>query len=586
MANTEDYGHPGDATSVQGPSGQGEPEGTVAAQDPTQGETLGAPGEGPTPDGFSGATPSKDTPPSGASGPAVDQGAAEAPLDIGQGEEYCLLESEDFVFNVGVVGTGSGFLSILDLASHTDYAEQLPPMHLVAVAEPGENESKLICLRKLNVPTYATWEGMLARHPEINLIIELSGGKFRLAHIRGRVPSHVSVVDHDTAIFFCAMHNMIQITSHCRADLRHHRMLMEAVMDEVREDVMLLDAKCRVVDMNKNVYTRRGASKNELVGKNCWEVATLSDGEPFCQEMDERCPVTATLNTWAKAEALMTRVSADGHLHYYRVYSYPVFDSHGKLSHVLLMRRDITARTLREKMQQEREKLAVLGEMSMYLAHEIRNPIFAIGGFTKALLQAPELSAKSMEKIKIIGEETRRLETILSSILKFTRPTQSMLFDLELNPLVEESLELVRIGYGGLGFEITASLAPNLPKVRGDGEVLKQTVLTLVKNAMEAMDRPGEIRVATGLANEFVFLSVEDEGRGMSRREIEKAFSPFGTVKGGENYGLGLALIKKSIEEFGGSIDLRSREGLGTKVTLYLPPILGRTSEDRGIVSY
>lgn len=496
---------------------------------------------------------------------------------------YCVYGAEEFAFRIGIVGTGSGFKSIIDFITSTEYSEYLPPMALAAVAQADPGAERLHYLKDLDVPVYPDWRSMLAAHPEINLVVELTG-KHRLPELRAALSPHVSLVDHGIGIFFCCLHNLHQVTAHCRVDLFRQRRLLEAVMEQVREDVMLLDARCRVVDVNRSVARRLGRERPELVGLPCWEVQTLPGGEAFCLEMDAKCPVAVTLKTREKAEALLTRVSPEGHLLYFRVYSYPIFDDAGSLSHVLVMRRDITARTYQEKAQQEREKLAVLGEMAMYLAHEIRNPLCAIGGFTNALLHAPEISEKTREKLTIVVEETERLEAMLSSILKFTRPSRTVLEDVDLNALVADVVELTRIGYAAAGFTFLTALAPDLPKVQGNADLFKQVLLNLLKNAIEAMPAGGEIAVSTGLSGDMAVLVVKDAGVGMSAKDIEHAFSPFYTTKD-RGMGLGLAMIKKSVEEIGGRVELVSVEGAGTTVSLFIPPVLQSGGEDRKIVS-
>jgi len=505
----------------------------------------------------------------------------EQKLDIAA--TFCAYGAEDFAFRIGIIGTGSGFKSIIDFITSTEYSEYLPPMVLTAVAQADPDPARLHYLDGMAVPVHPDWQAMLKAHPEINLVVELTG-KHLLPELRRALPPHISLVDHGIGIFFCCLHNLHQVTAHCQVDLNRKSQLLQTVMEKVREDVLVLDTHYRVVDMNQSVAQRLGRDKEALLGLPCWEVQTLPGGEPFCLEMDAKCPVAVTLKTREKAEALLTRVNPDGHLLYFREYSYPVLDAAGGLSHVLVMRRDITARTYQEKAQQEREKLAVLGEMAMYLAHEIRNPLCAIGGFTSALMHAPELSERSLEKLKIVSEETERLEGMLTNILKFTRPSKTMVEDVDLNPLAENTVELTRIGYEKAGFRFRTEHDPALPLVQGNAALFTQALMNLLQNAIEAMPSGGEIVIATGLAGDMAYLSVKDTGVGMSKKDIERAFSPFYTTKP-RGLGLGLSLIKKAMEEIGGRVDLVSVEGAGTTVTLFVPPILETRDQDRAILS-
>ena len=489
--------------------------------------------------------------------------------------DFCLWEIEDFEFRIGLLGTGAGFATILDLIASKEYQDYLPPLRLVAITLPVQDEisTKRSYLQSLEVPLYVSWETMLDKHPDINLLVDVSGFKFKPSEIRKTLPDHVSFLDHDTSIFFCGLHNMFQTASHCKVDLDRRKILLDAIIGNIREDILLLDKDYRIMDLNANVSNRIGKSKEEVIGKHCWDAQALPGGKLFCSRRDLHCPVATTLFTRKKAESLITRVSEDGHLLYYRVYSYPVFNAQGELAQVLVMRRNITSRTHKEKQALEKEKISIMASMSMYLAHEIRNPLCVIGGFTKSLLKSPHLSEKERAKIRIIEEETGKLDAVLQNILNFTRRDEKELGEVDVNEVVKETLELIEIGYNLRGHTFHVQLDEGIPRLKGKIDVLKQCVLNILKNAMEATPDGSEIDISTGLAEDNVFVAIADNGVGMTEEEIEMAFSPFHSTKS-KGYGLGLPMIRKVVEEFGGTIDLQSQKGVGTTVTLTFSPIL------------
>lgn len=485
----------------------------------------------------------------------------------------CLWEDGERVFRIGVVGTGPGFMALLDLALDPRFHDFLPPVELAGVARPGLNQDKLRYAAERGVPVYPDLETLAREQPGLNMLVDLSGERATLRSARALFGEDVSLVDQDAAIFICGMHDMAKAKTSSQEDLNRQRDLLQAILDEIHEDVMLLDAEGRVVDMNRSVWCRTGYAKEQLLGRHCWEVLTKRDGKLFCNGADPACPRLRSLKTRLKDEALFTRVSAGGRLLYYRIYSYPIFDRAGALSHVMMMHRDITARTHREQHRQQTEKLAVVGEMSTYLAHEIRNPLCAIGGFTHALLRSPNLTEKELDKVRIIAEETQRLDQMLTSILNFSRPSRLPMGEVELSILARESVELMKIGYakGACGF--LCQTEPDLPHVSGDAESIKQCLVNMIKNALEAMPDGGTVRVSVLREGDFVRLGVEDTGTGMNEEEQRRAFSPFYTTKPGGT-GLGLAMIKKLVAEMGGHIDLRSTPGAGTGVYLYFRPVL------------
>jgi PAS domain S-box-containing protein len=368
----------------------------------------------------------------------------------------------------------------------------------------------------------------------------------------------------------------------CEVHLDRQRALIQTLIDEVREDILVLDLAGRVADMNKNVLTRLGLAKEDLAGRACREIPGLC-GQAVCGGEEQDCPFYATRRTRERAESLVTRVSPQGRLQYFRVYSYPIFDKSGALSHVLVMRRDITARTYKEKHQQQVEKLTVIGEMSTYLAHEIRNPIMAIGGFANSLLRNEHMEPRDREKLTIIADETRRLEHMLTNILNFSRPTTQTMSSADVNQVAREAVELMQVGYARPELVFDVVLDPHLPRAVGQSEALKQCVVSLLKNSIEAMPGGGTVSIRSTLAEDMVSLSVADTGRGMGDKELANVFSPFYSTKH-DGYGLGLAMIKKIVEESGGRIEITSTVGQGATVTLFLPPLLDVAPEPDRII--
>ncbi len=487
-------------------------------------------------------------------------------------DRACLWEDGLRECVLGIVGTGPGFAALLALAAERDLEEFLPPMRLAGVACTAAQAAERGFERR-GVVRYESWQELLAAHPDLTVLVDLRQERLGLTDLRKALPPHVSLIDRQAAVFLCALHNMHRAGAHTRTRLDHSRAMLDAVVTQIREDILLLDLGGRVLDMNPHVFQRTGRPKDALVGLPCWQVQTLARGVPFCPEPCADCPMQATLRTESKAEARMTRVSPGGELLYFRVYSYPIFDERGDLVRIMVMRRDITARTRLERERQQAEKLSVVGEMSMYLAHEIRNPLCAIGGFITALGRSPNLDAADREKVDIILAETRRLDTMLTSVLNFARPAAPGRSDADAQALLREAAELMRIGYSGQGFTFATQAEPGLPRAACDPDRLKQCLVNLLKNAMEAMPDGGEIGLCARRQDDMVALEVRDRGRGMSPRELDQAFSPFRSTKAG-GYGLGLAMIRKIMDEAGGDVRIASTQGQGTTVTLLVPAVL------------
>ncbi len=484
----------------------------------------------------------------------------------------CFWDGSMKPFIIGIIGAGPGLKVILDLIYKEAFQDFIPEMKLAAISDISQDEN-IAPLGEINIPIYDSFTDMLDHHPKINLVIELTGCLDMVSRLRKHIPKSISLMDHRDVVFFCGLHDMALVKGHCMNKLDHQRTLMQSIIDEIREDIFLLDKRGQIVDLNRIVWERAGISRKDLIGKPCWNAARLRDGSYFCDQLDPACPLHKTLQSNKKEESLVTKVNRDGQLQYYRLYSYPIFDIRSNMSHIMVMHRDITERTYREKHQNQRDKLAIIGEMSTYLAHEIRNPLFAIGGFANSLSKSPNLSEKDREKVQIIVEETKRLDRMLSNMLNFTRSSHTNEKEMDLLAISQSTAELMSIGYGKQGYRIEVCSSSPLPTVFGDEDSLKQCIVNLIRNAIEAMPGGGTVMLNLGLENGHVVLQVTDTGVGMNEHELDRVFNPFYSTKE-DGIGLGLAMIKKIIEDHGGTVKIASKLGKGTTVSLLLPATL------------
>jgi len=207
------------------------------------------------------------------------------------------------------------------------------------------------------------------------------------------------------------------------------------------------------------------------------------------------------------------------------------------------------------------------------VAHEIRNPLFTIGGFTGSLLRSPSLDDSAREKARIIQEESRRLEGIVKGLLSFARPMEAEPGEADVNQVVRETVELLNLGEQGRRYRIELELAKDLPRARIAPGLLKQALINLARNSFEAMEQGGLLTLSTSLDDDRVRLSVKDTGRGIPPEIQDKVFNPFFSTRE-RAPGLGLAMTKKVVEDTGGSVRLASEVGIGTQIVLLLPPVL------------
>ncbi|KPK63207.1 MAG: hypothetical protein AMK73_05315 [Planctomycetes bacterium SM23_32] len=221
----------------------------------------------------------------------------------------------------------------------------------------------------------------------------------------------------------------------------------------------------------------------------------------------------------------------------------------------------------------EAERMASVGRMASHLAHEIRNPLTVIGGFAASIARQYKHDPKTYRNASIIHDEVQRLERTLVNVLDYTRPLRPDKTPICLNEIVGETIEQFREQLDEEGISVRASLERDLPPVPADGEMIKQVVINLLKNAIEGMENKGggTLSVSTALAEGEVSMAVADTGPGMEPDTLEKLFSPFFTTKIG-GVGLGLSVSRRIVEQHGGRIEVESELGAGStfRVTLAL----------------
>jgi signal transduction histidine kinase len=231
----------------------------------------------------------------------------------------------------------------------------------------------------------------------------------------------------------------------------------------------------------------------------------------------------------------------------------------------------------------ERDRLAALGEMAAGLAHEIRNPLGAIKGAAQLLVGPdgqPHAGASAHdvgEFLSIIVEEVNRLNRVVSQFLDYARPYKVVEHgELDLNEVVHKTVTLLQTQEGADKVRFDLDLAPDLPRVRGDAEQLRQVFLNLGINAIQAMAAGGALTIATRRRRRprdpaaYVEVVFADTGPGIPRDQLKNLFIPFFTTKE-KGTGLGLPISQRIVTHHGGVIEVRSQQQKGSVFSVVLP---------------
>lgn len=236
---------------------------------------------------------------------------------------------------------------------------------------------------------------------------------------------------------------------------------------------------------------------------------------------------------------------------------------------------DATERRALERRAATAEAMNAMAPLALGLAHEIRNPLNAavlelhLLGRAIDRIDEPKVQQPMRRRVEIVVGEVRRLERLLTEFLELARPRPPQREPVELDRVMSDVLDLEGAATVASKIRVVRELGPR-SMVLGDVEKLKQVVLNLVVNAVDAMPDGGELRANVSRQGPDVVLALTDTGKGIDAKNLAEVFDPFFTTKPAGT-GLGLAIVRKIVEQHGGKIALASKVGEGTTVTITIP---------------
>ncbi len=241
------------------------------------------------------------------------------------------------------------------------------------------------------------------------------------------------------------------------------------------------------------------------------------------------------------------------------------------------MANELVAKRQLENQVLETEHMAVVGEMAAGIAHEVRNPLMSIRGFAQLLKEEIAPNDRHCEYLRIIEQETGRMNNLIEQLLRFARPSAGRQNWLIVNKVLEDTIQLAETRIKKTGIQIRRELSEDLPVLYAGSEQLQQVLMNLLINAIQAVQESGNqgtitVRSAFDQENQQVQICVSDTGKGILPELMEKIFLPFFTTKK-TGTGLGLAVVRRTMGLLGGTVMVSSEPEKGTTFTLILPVV-------------
>ncbi len=346
---------------------------------------------------------------------------------------------------------------------------------------------------------------------------------------------------------------------------------MENIFESISDLLYYNSPDYTIKRINKAVIQKIGKPAHEIIGRKCYEVFH-GRNEPW-----KKCPHHKTIRT---GKPYIEEVEDHNLGGTFLISSSPIFDQKEALLGTIHIVRDISEfKKLREKLNAS-ERMAALGEMAAKVAHEIRNPLLSIGGFAKRLEK--NLTGDSKEYAKIIVDETRRLESVLSDILIFVKSGHIEKKKIHIDEIIANISTLLIPELESKDNTLSSKIEQDVI-LWGDPYRLKEVFINLISNANQATDH-GEISLKVynqqnylnlypyenETQEDHVVIEIRDNGCGIKQEDINRIFDPFFTTRI-MGTGLGLSITKRIIEEHGGKIEVASVWSEGTVFKIYLP---------------
>jgi PAS domain S-box-containing protein len=343
----------------------------------------------------------------------------------------------------------------------------------------------------------------------------------------------------------------------------------EETFDRINDPIVVVDNDCNILKANhafqetfgKFFSLQRGEDINKCFSE-LFGTCLLSDC-PRKMSMQDRTPVTREIHDQKTGKIFEISV-------------FPYYSPEEVFKGSVAIMKDVTGKKENEMRLMMSERLAALGEMASGIAHEINNPLATIAACTEALLNRMEKekigSILFENYLRIIQDEINRCKNITDGMLSFVKKRDDGKQDVEVNEALDKTLEMINFQGRLKDVDVLRHYQEEVPVIYNNEGDLRQAFLSIITNAVDAMEGKGTLIIETGTAGNCISIKISDSGPGIPPHLINRIFDPFFTTKSAKGgTGLGLSIADKIIKENNGKIDVVSEEGKGTTFTITLP---------------
>lgn len=332
------------------------------------------------------------------------------------------------------------------------------------------------------------------------------------------------------------------------------------IFEDSMDGLILWNNMYQIVDTNCSAMKIFGLSKEKLVGRSVLEV--------FSHLNDKRQEIINHIEQVTNNGRQCSSMVIEGNDGIVRYFDYST--KRGIIDGLnLTVIIDVTEKTEMQEQLRKSDRLNVIGELAAGIAHEIRNPMTALKGFIQLL--EPTIKSQHAMYYDVITSELARIDSIINEFLILAKPQEIRFQEKDICQIMREIVDLLSAQAVLYNVQFHTHYEEELPSVYCEPNQLKKVFINLIKNAIEVMPGGGAITITiNSIKDQFIQITIHDEGTGIPKDKIKKLGEPFYTTKE-KGTGLGLMVSYRIIEEHNGSIEVESEEGIGTLFKIRLP---------------
>lgn len=412
---------------------------------------------------------------------------------------------------------------------------------------------------------FDVWKILPIRNSYLVVGVNLEGYYARLNQTRRRIILNYSII---MALVLLGIYVIfkLQETYIVKKTLNEMKVYTSKLLETMDNAVISVDNKGNIKTFNRKSEEIFGKKKKEVLNKDCQEVLNLNiNGKCLLKEcLLEKKNITQEIIL--EEEGLKKKI-LDLNTSF-------LTDESGEITGVVVVIRDVTEiKDLNEEVARHK-RLVALGKLSAGIAHEIRNPLSSIRGLAQFVFNSFSKTDERKEDLNTIIQEVDRLNKLVIQVLDFAKFKKPNLTFFSLNDLIRKIAELFKLEIKDKQIKFNLELSPDISQIQADEDQIRQILMNVIINAIQAIPKKGEIKIKTEKAllrgASAIKFIIEDSGIGIPEKDFNQIFDPFFSTKE-KGSGLGLSIVYKLVEAHQGEIKVESKEGEGTKFVIFLP---------------